>query len=87
MKLNFDSGCATSVIPRARGPQLSAPSKKRFKTASGDILPDEGLGVLKGMNEGGGRMRLSGRRAAAGKPFIAASMLMSRIGIFDEKKG
>ena len=87
-KLNFDSGCDTSVIPSARGPQLSAPSKKRFKTASGDILPDEGLGVLEGMNESGGRMRLSGRRATVGKPLIAASeMLKKRIGVLDESMG
>ena len=44
--------------------------------------------MLEGMNESGGRMRLSGRRVAAGKPLIAASeMLESRIGILDEKKG
>ena len=88
MKLNFDSGCASSVLPREWSKALTAPSNRKFKTANGAIIADEGLGVLEGINENGGRMRLRGRRAAVGKPLIAASeMLKRRIAVLDEDMG
>ncbi|CAK0906615.1 unnamed protein product, partial [Prorocentrum cordatum] len=88
VKVNFDSGCASSVIPRAWTPATSAPSSQRFKTASGGIIADEGGGVLEGVNENGARMRLAGRRAAVTKPLVSASeMLRKRIGILDESCG
>ncbi|CAK0841849.1 unnamed protein product [Prorocentrum cordatum] len=88
VKVNFDSGCASSVIPRAWTPATSAPSSQRFKTASGGIIADEGGGVLGGVNENGARMRLAGRRAAVTKPLVSASeMLRKRIGILDESCG
>ena len=88
VRLNFDSGCASSVLPREWSKALTAPSNRKFKTANGAIIADEGLGVLEGINENGGRMRLAGRRAAVGKPLIAASeILKRRIGILDEGMG
>ncbi|CAK0860922.1 unnamed protein product [Prorocentrum cordatum] len=88
VKVNFDSGCASSVIPREWTPATSAPSSQRFKTASGGIIADEGGGVLEGVNENGARMRLAGRRAAVTKPLVSASeMLKKRIGILDESCG
>ncbi|CAK0837809.1 unnamed protein product, partial [Prorocentrum cordatum] len=88
VKVNFDSGCASSVIPREWTPATSAPSSQRFKTASDGIIADEGGGVLEGINENGARMRIAGRRAAVTKPLISASeMLNKRIGILDESCG
>ncbi|CAK0875118.1 unnamed protein product [Prorocentrum cordatum] len=88
VKVNFDSGCASSVIPREWTPATSAPSSQRFKTARGGIIADEGGGVLEGVNENGARMRIAGRRAAVTKPLVSASeMLKKRVGILDESCG
>ena len=81
-------GCARSVLPRGWAKQLSEPSQRKFKTAGGELIADEGLGVLEGTGESGEPMRFAGRRAAVGKPLAAASeMLKSRISLMDEHAG
>ena len=88
MKLNFDSGCASSVVPREWVKAISPPSGRKFKTANGVIIADEGLGVLEGISENGEAMRFAGRRAAVGKPLASASeLLKSRIGLMDDSAG
>ena len=88
LKLNFDSGCAKSVVPREWVEAASEPSKQKFKTAGGQIIDDEGLVVLEGINENGDQMRFAGRRAAVKNPLAAASeMLKHRIGLLDDEAG
>ena len=70
------------------GKALSEPSQRKFKTAGGEIIADEGLGVLECMSENGDPMRFAGRRVAVGKPLAAASeMLKHRVGLMDENAG
>ena len=81
-KLNFDSGCASSVIPRSWSTAIEKPNGRQFKTANGQIIDDEGLGEIVGKDEWGRPLRMRGRRADVAKPLIAASsMLTERIGI------
>ena len=88
LKLNFDSGCASSVVPREWVQAISEPSSRKFKTAGGEIISDGGLGVLEGITENGEPMRFAGRRAKVGKPLAAASeMLKHRIGMLDDRAG
>ena len=75
-------------MPRDWVEACAGPSNRKFKTATGEIIEDEGLGVLEGISESGGPMRFAGRRAAVGKPLAAASeMLKGRIGLMDESAG
>ena len=61
---------------------------QRYKTASGEIIRDEGLGELHGSTEGGQGMRLQGRIAAVHKPLVSASRaLRSHVAFMDSNGG
>ena len=62
---NFDTGAAVTAVPKWLAENLGAtgkdPNDKSYKTASGELLPDEGSINLKGYNCDGYKRSIDGR--------------------------
>ncbi|CAK0796647.1 unnamed protein product [Prorocentrum cordatum] len=68
--------------------EVGAPSGRQYRTASGQIIDDEGLGEIRGVDENNRRARFRARRAAVTKPLASASKMPSdKIGYMDKEGG
>ena len=73
-RMNLDTGAAATVFP------MSVPDKVtqdglggNYKTASGEIVSDEGAGIIHGIGEDGIPRRVRGRVAGVHKVLVSAS--------------
>ena len=58
-----------------------------FKTASGELVPSQGIGTFEGFDESGNKCRMKGSMADVHKPLISASKCLGfgRIAVLDVK--
>jgi len=79
LRFTHDTGAAETAFPGSTPGQRSVPNPlASYKTASGEIIPDEGGLVVSGWSELGGNLRLSGRCAAVHKPLVSASRVHNK---------
>ena len=74
---NFDTGAAITAIPKKLGKLLGAevtePNGKEYKTASGELLADQGGILLKGLDKYGQGRSLKGRLADVHRTLVAGT--------------
>ena len=88
LKLNFDSGAAATVMPSSWAKAQGAPSGKQFRTATGQVIDDEGYGEVLGRDEYNRPAKFKARRAQVRKPLVsAASMLSNKVSFMDKDGG
>ncbi|CAK0880002.1 unnamed protein product, partial [Prorocentrum cordatum] len=72
MKFNWDSGAAVSAFPRSFAPPTGMKGNgSTYRTASGELVPDEGSLQLKAEDEYGVLRALKGRVTNVHKPLIS----------------
>ncbi|CAK0811643.1 unnamed protein product [Prorocentrum cordatum] len=72
MKFNWDSGAAISAFPRSFAPPTGMKGNgSTYRTASGELVPDEGSLQLKAEDEYGVLRALKGRATNVHKPLIS----------------
>ncbi|CAK0864353.1 unnamed protein product, partial [Prorocentrum cordatum] len=72
MKFNWDSGAAVSAFPRSFAPPTGLKGNgSTYRTASGELVPDEGSLQLKAEDEYGVLRALKGRVTNVHKPLIS----------------
>ena len=72
LKFNWDSGAAISAFPRSFAPKGLTGNGNTYKTASGELVPDEGSIKVKAEDEFGTLRSLTGRVANVHKPLVSA---------------
>ena len=73
MKFNWDSGAAVSAFPRSFAPTSGLKGNgNTYRTASGELVPDEGSIQLKAEDERGWLRSFKGRITNVHKPLISA---------------
>ena len=74
---NFDTGAAITAIPKRLGSSFGAevtePNGKEYKTASGELLSDQGGILLKGFDKYGQGRSLKGRLTDVHRTLVAGS--------------
>ena len=75
MKFNLDTGAAQTAIPNGWEDRVvgSEGNGVVFKTASGELVPSQGIGTFEGFDESGNKCRVKGSMADVHKPLISAS--------------
>ena len=73
LKLNIDTGAAVTVFPESLAPEGLQGSGQNYKTATGELTPDKGQVVIRGVTENNRRMKLTARVASVHKPLLSAS--------------
>jgi hypothetical protein len=76
-KFNLDSGAAVTALPRNFAPHIPVTYKLdsealKYRTASGELVDDEGEKVVIGMTNAGMNIKLSGRVVNVHKPLMSA---------------
>ena len=66
------------ALPPGIGRTFGPPNNSTYKTASGEIIEDEGAVELQGIGENGSKMALHGRRSGVHKPLVAASQVQKK---------
>jgi hypothetical protein len=61
VEVNFDTGAAVTVLPAGVGDPTGPANGVTYRTASGEILKDEGHATLRGTTKTGHEMNLTGR--------------------------
>ena len=86
MKFNLDTGAAHGWEDRV---VVSEGNGIVSKTASGELVPSQGIGTFEGFDESGDKCRVKGSMADAHKPLISASKCLGfgRIAVLDVNGG
>jgi len=81
---NLDTGAAATVFPRALAEHLpkTKSSGQRYRTASGEVVYDEGGAVLAGKDANHNRIRLSGRVVDVSRPLVAGTQVARHSDLF-----
>ena len=79
-KFNLDTGAAVTAFPQNQPGilRVAEPSGKSYKTASGEIVEDQGECVIKGSGEDTMLRMLRGRIAPVHKPLISAAAVRKK---------
>eukprot|EP00971_Amphidinium_carterae_P027031 532963-Amphidinium_carterae.1 len=87
-RLNFDSGCGKTVLPVRYATGKDDKDSSTYRTASGEVLADQGSATISCTGDNGLPLRVVGRAAEVHKPLIsAASTLKGRLAIMTEAGG
>ena len=76
ISVNFDTGAAVTAIPKSLSSYVefkSEANQNNYKTASGELLPDEGGVLLKGFTPNWGGRSIEGRMVDVHRPLVAGS--------------
>ena len=91
MKFNLDTGAAQTAIPNGWEDRVvvSEGNEVVFTTASGELVPSQGIGTFEGFDESGNKCRVKGSMADVHKPLISASKCLGfgRIAVLDVNGG
>ena len=78
-RFTLDSGAAITTFPLDfPGERVEQKSSQSYRTASGEVIPDEGAVVAAGVGEDGVQRRVRGRLARIHKPLVAAGAVCDR---------
>ena len=81
VSVNFDTGAAVTAIPKSLSPYVefkSEANQNNYKTASGELLPDEGGVLLKGFTPDWGGRSIEGRMVDVHRPLVAGSAVSKK---------
>ena len=73
IKLNLDTGAAVTAFPESMAPAGLKGNGQNYKTATGELTPDQGQIRVVGFSENNKRVRVNGRVAKVHKPLLSAS--------------
>ncbi|CAK0904033.1 unnamed protein product, partial [Prorocentrum cordatum] len=73
LRINYDTGAATTAFPLEFGDGLNLQQKGEFRVASGDVIPDFGRVRVPGIDEHGNQRGISGAVTAVHKPLGSAA--------------
>eukprot|EP00959_Pyramimonas_sp_CCMP1952_P412083 8635034-Pyramimonas_sp.AAC.1 len=74
-------------MPSSWSAAVGTPSGRQYRAAGGQIIDDEGLGEIRGVDENNRKARFRARRAAVTKPLASASKMLNRKIGYMEKAG
>ena len=79
-KFNLDTGAAITAFPQDQPGilRVAEPSGRSYKTASGEIVEDQGEGLVKGAGEDTVLRTLRGRIAPVHKPLVSAAAVRKK---------
>lgn len=75
---NYDSGAAIAAFPESFAPEGGRGNGQNYKTASGELLQDQGAVRISAYDERGRARGLTGRVMKVHKPLISASQVAKK---------
>jgi hypothetical protein len=75
LEINVDTGAAVTAFPLnlVKNHMIGVPSSRSYKTASGELVADQGGFRMSGSIPGGGSRTLNGRAVDVHRPLLSAS--------------
>lgn len=79
LRWTYDTGAAITAFPvdACMGTETE-PNAANYKTASGELIPDQGGLCVRGLSESGHGIVLEGRKADVHKPLVSAGMVAKK---------